>query len=376
VRKTSNTEKKRDAKTVPARLTVPSGTPPRATPPPASTRDARKFRPPDSESVPRFAGVPTFLRLPVYDDPRTVPAVDVLLCGVPFDGGTSFRPGARFGPRAVREASALARPFSAALGVDVYDELRVADGGDIAVPPHDTSVALEAIAARAELVTRSGAIGGFIGGDQTLTLGVLRGIQRAKKKAFGLLHIDSQSNASGAHGDAALHHASVIRHAVEEGLIRADSTMQVGIRGPYSSADDMSFARSRGFEIVTTDEVRWDIHAVLSQIRKLSQKTALYVTVDVSALDPASAPGTAFPLPGGMNTWELQQLLRALVGAEIIGFDVVEIAPTYDPSGITAIAGVGILHEILAALADTRRSARPAPSSQHASSRRGRRMSP
>jgi agmatinase len=348
----------------------------RAAASPASNREGRKFRPPSSEAVPRFAGVNTFLRLPVYDDPRAVPAVDVLLCGVPFDGGTSFRPGARFGPRAVREASALARPFSAALGVDVYDELRVADGGDIAVPPHDMHAALEAISARAELITRSGAMGGFIGGDQTLTLGVLRGIQRAKKKAFGLLHIDSQSNASGAASELMPHHANVIRHAVEEGLIRADATMQIGIRGPYSSADDLSFALSHGFEIVSTDEVRWDIHAVVSQVRKLVRKTALYVTVDVSALDPAFAPGTAFPLPGGMSTWELQQILRALVGAEIIGFDVVEIAPTYDPCGITAIAGVSAVHEILAAVADTRRSARPAPSSHHAATRRGRRMSP
>ncbi|HWZ93217.1 MAG TPA: arginase family protein, partial [Polyangiaceae bacterium] len=238
---------------------------------------------------------------------------------------------------------------------------------------HDAAVALEAIAQRAELITRSGAIGGFIGGDQTLTLGVLRGIHRAKKKAFGLLHIDSQSNVSGGPGDPAVHHASVIRHAVQEGLIRADSTMQIGIRGPYASSDDLSFARSHGFEIVSTDEVRWDIHAVVSQVRKLVRKSALYVTVDVSALDPASAPGTAFPLPGGINTWELQQILRALVGAEIIGFDVVEIAPTYDPSGITAITGVSIVHEVLAALADTRRSARPAPSSHHSTSRRGRR---
>jgi agmatinase len=352
------------------------GAAPAFPPAPASTREARKFRPPSSERVPSFAGVPTFLRLPVYDDPRTVPAVDVLLCGVPFDGGTSFRPGARLGPRAVREASALARPFSAALGLDVYDELRVADGGDIAVAPHDAQAALQEIAARTELITRSGAIGGFIGGDQTLTLGVLRGIQRAKKKAFGLLHIDAQSNTSGAPGDPAVHQASVIRHAVEEGLVRAESTMQVGIRGPYATADDLSFARSRGFEIVSTDDVRWDIHAVVSQVRKLVRKGALYVTVDVSVLDPAAAPGTAFPLPGGLSTWELQQILRALVGAEIIGFDVVEIAPSYDPSGITAIAGVSIVHEILAALADTRRSVRPAPSSHHAASRRGRRLSP
>jgi len=359
--------KKREPKAVSARGSAAA---------PNSTREARKFRAPNSDELPRGAGIPTFLRLPVYDDPDNVPAVDVLLCGVPYDGGSSFRPGARFGPRAVREASALARPFSAALGVDVYDELRVADGGDIALSAQELGNALSAISARAESITRSGAICGLIGGDQTLTLAALRGIQRAKKKAIGILHIDAQSNSLGAAKDPQLDHSSVLRHALEEGLIRPDSTLQIGVRGPYSSADDLTFALAHGFEVVTMDEVRWDLHSVVSQVRKLVQKGALYVSVDVGALDPAFAPGTAFPLPGGMNTWELQQLLRALVGAEIIGFDVVEIAPTYDPAGITALAGVSILHELLAALADTRRSGRPAASSQHVSGRRGRRMSP
>jgi agmatinase len=342
---------------------------------PNSVRELRKFRAPSANELPRGAGIQSFLRLPVHDDPEQVPAVDVLLCGVPFDGGTSFRPGARFGPRAVREASALSRSFSAALGVDVYDELRVADGGDIALSTQELGSALSAITARVETITRSGAIGGLIGGDQTLTLGALRGIQRAKKKAFGILHIAAQSNSLGGARDPSLDHSSVLRHAVEEGLIRADSTLQVGIRGPHSSADDLAFARAHGFEIAAMDEVRWDLHSVVSQVRKLVAKGALYISVDVSALDPAYAPGTAFPLPGGMSTWELQQILRALVGAEVVGFDVVEIAPSYDPCGITALAGVAILHEILAALADTRRSGRPALSS-HNAGRRGRRMSP
>jgi agmatinase len=359
--------KKREPKASPARSTKAG---------PSSAREPRKFRPPSSDELPRVAGIPSFLRLPIYDDPEHVPAVDVLLCGVPFDGGTSFRPGARFGPRAVREASALARPFSAALGIDVYDELRVADGGDIALAAQELDSALSAVSLRAESITRSGAICGMSGGDQTLTLAALRGIQRAKKKAFGILHIDAQSNSAGAAKDAHLDHSSALRHALSEGLIRADSTLQIGVRGPYSSADDLTFALAHGFQVVGMDEVRWDLHSVVGQVRKLVQKGALYVSVDVSALDPAYAPGTAFPLPGGMNTWELQQILRALVGAEIIGFDVVEIAPTYDPAGITALAGVSVLHEILAALADTRRSGRPAPSSHHVPSRRGRRMSP
>jgi len=373
--------KKRAAKAAPRVASAPASqraaAPPsqRTSAPPASSREGRKFRPPGSDVVPRFAGVPTFLRLPVHDDPRIVPEVDVLLCGVPFDGGTPFRPGARFGPRAVREASALARSFSAALGVDVYDELRAADGGDVGVPANDLEAALALISARSELISRSGAIAGFIGGDQTLTLGALRGIQRAKRKAVSLLHIDAQSNTSGTLGDPTLNHATAIRHAVEEGLVRADSTLQIGIRGPYASPDDAAFALSQGFELVSTDEVRWDLHAVISQVRKLVRKGALYISVDVSALDPAAAPGTSFPLPGGMTTWDLQQILRALVGAEIVGFDVVEIAPAYDPAGITALAGVSIVHEILAALADTRRSARPATSSHHVGPRRGKRIS-
>ena len=153
--------------------------------------------------------------------------------------------------------------------------------------------------------------------------------------------------------------------------------MQVGVRGPYASADELAFALGRGFEVVSTDDVRWDLHAVISQVRRLAEKGALYVSVDVSVLDPAYAPGTGFPVPGGISTWELQQILRALVGAEIAGFDVVEIAPAYDASGITGIVGVTILQELLAALADTRRSVRPAKSSRAAAgSRRGKRMSP
>jgi agmatinase len=324
---------------------------------------------------PRFAGLPSFLRLPVHD--QGLPPVDVLLCGVPFDGGTSFRPGARFGPRAVREASALTRPYSQALGVNVFDELTVADGGDVGGASHDIERALDEIALRAEKIAESGAIFGFVGGDQTVTLGALRGLRRAKHKAVGLLHIDSHVNASLVDDGRDLHHGSVIRHAAQERLVRPEATMQLGVRGPYSTAEDLAFALGRGFEVVSTDDVRWDLHAVVSQVRRLAEKGTLYVSIDVSVLDPAFAPGTGFPVPGGISTWELQQILRALVGADIAGFDIVEIAPAYDPSGITGAVGVSILHELLAALADTRRSARPAKSSApQRGSRRSKRLSP
>lgn len=343
-----------------------SDSPRRSQPPP---------RPALGAAQPRFAGIPSFLRLPVHD--QGLPPVDVLLCGAPFDGGTSFRPGARFGPRAVREASALSRPYSQALGVDIFQELSVADGGDVGGAPHDIDRALDAIADRAEAIAESGAIVGVVGGDQTVTLGVLRGLRRAKRKAVNLLHIDSHVNASPPADGRDLHHGSVIRHALQEGLVRPDATMQLGVRGPYSSADDLAFAIGSGFEVVSTDDVRWDLHAVVSQVRRLAEKGTLYVSIDVSVLDPAYAPGTGFPVPGGLSTWELQQVLRALVGADVAGFDIVEIAPAYDPSGITGIVGVTLLQEILAALADTRRSARPAKSSRTGnSSRRGKRFSP
>jgi guanidinopropionase len=320
--------------------------------------------------MPRYAGVPSFLRLPLFDSLGEAPEVDVLICGVPFDGGTSFRPGARLGPRAVREASGLARAFSAALGVDIYEELKVADGGDIPTAPHDLEPALDTIAARAEAIARSGVIGGYIGGDQTVTLGALRGIHRAKLKSVGLVHIDAHANTAGPAWGRDVHHGSVVRHLVDEGLVRADSTIQIGLRGPYSSADDTAFSMSHGFEMVNVDEVKWDIHSAVSQVRKIVRQGPIYVSVDICALDPAFAPGTGIPSPGGMNTWELQQILRVLVGTEIVGFDVVEISPAYDLGGITALAGVTVIQEILSALADTRRSGRSAPSLRRA--RRGR----
>ena len=328
------------------------------------------FRPAPASAL-RGSAIASFLRLPVHADPAGIPNVDVLLTGVGSDAGSRFRPGARFGPRAVREASVFSTPFSSALGVNVFDEIAAADGGDVVAGSRSVDAVLEAVALCAQSVAASSVIPGFVGGDRTLTLGALRGLMRSKHRALGLLAISAHPGASTGSG-AEVHAGNVVRHAVEEGLVRADCAMQVGLRGPYAGPDELSFAFARGIDTAGVDEVRWDLHAVVSQVRRLVQKGALYVTVDIGALDPAYAPGTSFPVPGGMTTWDLQQILRALVGAELAGFDVVEIAPDYDPTGITALAAVSVLQEILAALADTRRSGRPAPST-HRSGRAGRR---
>lgn len=334
----------------------------------SSTPRARKLA---ASGAQRASGIASFLRLPVSTELGRVPSVDVLLTGVPFDAGSAFRPGARFGPRAVREASALSSSFSSALGVDVFRELGAADGGDVTAASASVPHVLDAVAEATQAIAGSGVIPGFVGGDRTLTLGALRGLHRAKHKALGLLLIGAHPGASSA-SEGAISAANFLRHAVTEGLVRTDCSMQVGLRGPYQGPDELSFAFSNGIDTVGVDEVRWDLHAVVSQVRRLVQKAAVYVSVDLGALDPAHAPGASLPVPGGMTTWDLQQILRALVGAEIVGFDVVELAPDYDPTGISALAGVAVLQEILAAMADTRRSAHPAPST-HRSGRAGRR---
>ena len=343
----------------------------RAEPPPTATTPARsrpgRFRPPPFGAP---AAIASFLRLPVHADLASIPGVDVLLVGVPSDAAVSFRPGARFGPRAVREASVFSSPFSGALGIDVFDEIAAADGGDVAVPSHQAELAVEAVAAHAQSVAASGVIPGFVGGDRTLTLGALRGLRRSKHRALGALLLSAHPGASVT--SEQLLSSNFLRFAVAEGLVRTDSVMQIGLRGPYGGPEELSFAFSHGIDTVGIDEVRRDLHSVVGQVRKLVQKGALYVSIDLGVLDPAHAPGVGFPVPGGMTTWDLQQILRGLVGAEIAGFDVVEIAPDYDPSGITALAGVSVLQELFAALADTRRSARPAPST-HKSGRAGRR---
>jgi agmatinase len=305
-----------------------------------------------------------------------VPAVDVVLSGAPLDFATALRPGARFGPRAVREASQFFQSYSSALGVDIFDELSAIDGGDVSELGADGSSALAALATRAQQISSSGAVAGFVGGDQSVTLGALRGLREAKHKAFALLHIDACSDTlfpEKSPEKGRIYHRGVIRELLEAGLVRPSAVLQVGVRGPHASAEDAAFGVARGVEILGIDEVRWDLHSAVRAVRKLVGQGSLYVSVDVSALDPSVAPGTSVPSPGGMSTWELQQLLRALVGADIVGFDVVEIAPSYDPAGITALVGVTILHEILAAIADTRRSGRPATTSRQG---RGRRLSP
>jgi agmatinase len=312
--------------------------------------DSQRFRPVSPRHVPRFAGVPTFLRLPVHDEPSDV---DVLICGAPFDGGTTFRPGARFGPRAVRVASALGRGYYPDRGVAVFDRLRCADGGDILCVPMSIERSLAAIEARVQQIADAGAVPMLVGGDHTISLGALRALRR-KHGPLGMVHFDAHSDTFGPAWDIDIHHGTVFRHALSEGLLRPADVLQIGIRGPFTSASDLEFAQSAGICIVMIDEVKRDLAAVARLVAEVSQRGACYVSFDMDGVDPAYAPGTGTPVPGGLTSYEALQLLRAVAGGGLVGADVVEISPDHDVSGITSLLAVSVLGEILAALAAAR----------------------
>lgn len=308
------------------------------------------FAPVSTRLVPRFAGVPTFLRLPVHDNPADV---DVMICGAPFDGGTTFRPGARFGPRGVRVASALGRGHNPERGVSLFQKLRCADGGDILCIPMSAERSLANITERIEQIARARAVPLMVGGDHTVSLGSLRALHKVHGP-LGLIHVDAHSDTFGPAWDIDLHHGTVFRHALREGLLRPQDVLQLGIRGPFTAAEDLEFAREAGICVVMIDEIKRDLLGTLRVIAEVSQRGPTYVSFDMDGVDPAYAPGTGTPVPGGLTSYEALQLLRAVSGNFIVGGDVVEISPDHDVSGITSLLAVSVLGEILAALAEAR----------------------
>jgi agmatinase len=309
----------------------------------------RRFRPISPREVPRFGGVSTFLRLPQHDDPADL---DAMIVGAPFDGGTSFRPGARFGPRAVREASALTRGFHPEQGVDVFEVLDVADGGDVVCIPMDLPRTLSNVQGRVASILAAGCLPMVVGGDNTISLGALRAIAKAHGPV-GLVHFDAHSDTYPPAWGCDPHHGTVFRNAVEEDLLQPHRVIQIGLRGPYSTRGDLEYARDHGFHLVSAADVRADVAAVAGRMAEVVRRGRVYVSLDIDCVDPAFAPGTGTPVPGGLTSLEILQLVRALRGLDLVGFELVEIAPAYDSSGITSLLGATLLAEALAAYAGT-----------------------
>lgn len=300
--------------------------------------------------MPRFAGVSTFLRLPTHDNPREV---DVMICGVPFDGGTTYRPGARFGPKGVRQASALTRGFHPSQGLDLFDHLRCCDGGDVVAVPMSIERTLSNVQDKTREIANAGALPVFVGGDHTISLGSLRALKE-KHGALGLIHFDAHSDTFGPAWDIDVHHGTVFRKAVEEGLLRPRDVMQIGIRGPFTSGNDLDFAKRNGLRIVMIDEIKQNLERIVKEIRSHASNGKYYVSFDMDGIDPAYAPGTGTPVPGGMTSYEALTLVRALAGIDMVGMDIVEISPDHDTSGITTLLAATLLTEMLASHAATR----------------------
>ena len=302
----------------------------------------------DATVVPRFAGPPTFARLPRIDE---VSDVDVAVIGVPFDAGVSYRPGARFGPAHVRESSRLLRPYNPALEVEPFARQQVVDAGDLAVNPFDIDEAIGQVHAGArELLERAGRLL-TIGGDHTIALPLLRALH-AKHGPVAVVHFDAHLDTWDTYFGADYTHGTPFRRPSEEGLLDQSGCQHVGIRGPLYSARDLLQDAELGFQVVHSREVDdLGIRGVVERIHARVQDRPVYVSVDIDVLDPAFAPGTGTPEAGGLTSRELLAILRSFADLDVIGADLVEVAPVYDHAEITGIAASHVAYELLSAMA-------------------------
>jgi agmatinase len=302
----------------------------------------------DAMRVPRFAGLATFARLPMLEN---VKRCDVAVIGVPFDSGTTYRPGARWGPAHVRQASRLLRPYHPGLDVEPFGVQQVADGGDIACNPFDIAEAIGQIEAGAEDFLSAAGHLLSIGGDHTVALPLLRAVRR-KFGQVALVHFDAHLDTWDTYFGAPYTHGTPFRRAFEEGLLVEERSMHVGIRGPLYAKTDLSEDASMGFRVVTAMELETEgVGAVVERVRARVGDAPVYVSIDIDVLDPAHAPGTGTPEAGGLTSRELLGILRGLAGSPIVSADIVEVSPAYDHAELTSIAACHAGYELLGLMA-------------------------
>jgi len=304
--------------------------------------------PVDASVVPRFAGPETFARLPRIDQ---VEHADVAVVGFPFDSGVSYRPGARFGPQHVRQSSKLLRPYHPPLDVHPFDAQQVADAGDIGINPFSIDDAVATVERAADELREPGSTLLSVGGDHTIALPLLRSVARTHGPV-AVLHFDAHLDTWDTYFGAPTTHGTPFRRASEEGLIDRERSMHVGIRGPLYSAKDLAEDGILGFQVVRSDDYQLDgLAGVVERVRTRLADGPVYVSVDIDVLDPAHAPGTGTPEAGGLTSRELLHTLRSLAGTNVVGADIVEVAPAYDHAEITGIAAAHVAYELLAVLA-------------------------
>lgn len=302
---------------------------------------------------PKYAGVSTFFGLPLVTN---LDRVDIAVVGLPFDLGVTNRPGARHGPREIRNQSMMIRQYHQLLQIRPTELCRIVDAGDCPVlnaysleDGHRDIEAFYTELARARIVPLTA------GGDHSITLPIFRAL--AKERPIGMLHFDAHCDTSDEHGNTRFHHGAPFRIAVEEGLLDPKRTVQIGIRGSLSDKDTWKFSHDSGMRVVYMDELQErGCQIIMAEARRLLGDGPAYLSFDVDGLDPAFAPGTGTPEVGGFTTADAQSMLRAARGLDFIGGDVVEVSPPFDITGTTALVGATILFDILCLLAESRAS--------------------
>ena len=314
-------------------------------------------RPLDAKEIPRFAGIRTFMRAPHTTD---LAGVDAAVYGIPFDTATSFRTGTRFGPEAIRSASALLRPYNPALGVNVVETLSIVDYGDVPVSPGDTERTYAQIEEALTPLVEAGVFPLALGGDHSVTLAELRVLAR-KHGPLALVQLDAHGDTWDEYFGQRFFHGTTFLRAFEEKLIDPAASVQAGLRGSLYGPDDLDSARAMGFAVLPCEQLRkLEPGGYASIVRERAGRRPVFLSFDIDVLDPAFAPGTGTPEVGGLSTAEALAFVRALAGIDLVGADVVEVSPPYDgPGQQTALAAANVAYELLSlrALATGRGSA-------------------
>lgn len=301
-----------------------------------------EFKPISGRDFPRFSAIKTFFRMP--HAPLDA-AYDVGIVGVPYDGGVSYRPGARFGPTRIREMSSLGRGYHWSRDVNIVEKLKIADIGDCPVVPVSQEKTYDKMSKFFSSLMDLEKKFVSIGGDHSTTLPILREVAK-KHGPVQLIHFDAHLDTYPAAWGCEYHHGTFVRHAVEEGLIAPSKSLQIGIRGPLTGRDDLDFVNKHKIQVTTVDDVRSDLKGFVQKLPKFDSGP-VYISFDIDCLDPAYAPGTGTPVPGGLTTYETQSILRGLKIKNLVGADIVEVSPPYDPAEITSLAAVDTLFELL-----------------------------
>lgn len=308
-------------------------------------------QPMGGNTMPRFGGWASMMRLPMVGEAT---GLDAAFIGVPLDIGTSNRSGARFGPRQIRAESSLIRPYNMATGAAPFDALQVADLGDVAINTYNLQKSIEIIERHYQPVVDAGCTPLTLGGDHTIVLPILRAMAR-RHGPVALVHVDAHADVNDDMFGERIAHGTPFRRAVEEGLLQTDKVWQIGLRGSGYSAEDFDWPRQQGFTVVQAHEVWYQSLApLMEQVREAIGQAPCYLSFDIDGIDPAFAGGTGTPEVGGLTVPQALEIIRGCHGLNLVGADLVEVSPPYDPNGNTALLGANLLFEMLCVLPGVR----------------------